>query len=239
MTKSCPPYLIIGGVPAKVLKMRFTPEEFEEHDHFLKKSKNMQINNKITLELQSETFKALRFPLAVMVVFIHSFNLLENNLPNWEHITGMDINAAIQILFSKVITSIAVPTFYLISGYFFFYKVTNFDFLTYKRKLEKRVHTLLNPYLLWNVLPILWTILKIIAAFFVKGKPLSNILLYLQGSQGVRMFWDCSVWGFNTTNWLGYPTPPHRSVFIFSVVFERSNGCSFVNTNYILFYKTI
>lgn len=27
VTKSCPPYSIIGGVPAKVLKMRFTPEE--------------------------------------------------------------------------------------------------------------------------------------------------------------------------------------------------------------------
>lgn len=39
VTKSCPPYSIIGGVPAKVLKMRFTPEEFEEHEHFLKKIK--------------------------------------------------------------------------------------------------------------------------------------------------------------------------------------------------------
>lgn len=39
VTKSCPPYLIIGGVPTKVLKMRFTPEEFEKHDHFLKKIK--------------------------------------------------------------------------------------------------------------------------------------------------------------------------------------------------------
>lgn len=32
VTRSCPPYSIIGGVPAKVLKMRFTPEEIEEHE---------------------------------------------------------------------------------------------------------------------------------------------------------------------------------------------------------------
>lgn len=32
VTKSCPPYSIIGGVPAKVLKMRFTPEEIKEHE---------------------------------------------------------------------------------------------------------------------------------------------------------------------------------------------------------------
>ena len=32
VTRSCPPYSIIGGVPAKVLKMRFTPAEIEEHE---------------------------------------------------------------------------------------------------------------------------------------------------------------------------------------------------------------
>ena len=32
VTKSCPPYSIIGGVPAKVLKNRFTPEEMKLHE---------------------------------------------------------------------------------------------------------------------------------------------------------------------------------------------------------------
>ena len=31
VTKSCAPYSIIGGVPAKILKMRFTTDEIEEH----------------------------------------------------------------------------------------------------------------------------------------------------------------------------------------------------------------
>lgn len=35
VTKSCPPYSIIGGVPARVLKMRFTPEEIERHEKLL------------------------------------------------------------------------------------------------------------------------------------------------------------------------------------------------------------
>lgn len=34
-TKSFPPYSIIGGVPAKVLKMRFTPAEIEKHERIL------------------------------------------------------------------------------------------------------------------------------------------------------------------------------------------------------------
>lgn len=39
VTKSCPPYSIIGGIPAKVLKMRFTPEQIIEHEKMI--SSNM------------------------------------------------------------------------------------------------------------------------------------------------------------------------------------------------------
>lgn len=35
VTKSCPPYSIIGGVPAKILKYRFTTEEALEHERIL------------------------------------------------------------------------------------------------------------------------------------------------------------------------------------------------------------
>lgn len=35
VTKSCDPYSIIGGVPAKLIKMRFTPEEIIKHEETL------------------------------------------------------------------------------------------------------------------------------------------------------------------------------------------------------------
>lgn len=35
VTKSCPPYSIVGGVPAKVLKYRFSPEQIIEHERAL------------------------------------------------------------------------------------------------------------------------------------------------------------------------------------------------------------
>ncbi len=35
VNKSTPRYSIVGGVPAKVLKMRFTPEQIKEHEAIL------------------------------------------------------------------------------------------------------------------------------------------------------------------------------------------------------------
>lgn len=35
VTKSCPPYSIIGGVPAKVIRTRFTPEQIKQHEEML------------------------------------------------------------------------------------------------------------------------------------------------------------------------------------------------------------
>ena len=37
VTKSFPPYSIFGGVPANLQKMRFTPEQIEEHERKLNK----------------------------------------------------------------------------------------------------------------------------------------------------------------------------------------------------------
>lgn len=40
VTKSCPPYSIIGGIPAKVLKMRFTSEKIEQHERIIRTSES-------------------------------------------------------------------------------------------------------------------------------------------------------------------------------------------------------
>ena len=37
VTRSCPPYSIIGGVPAKIIRARFTDEEIVEHERILGK----------------------------------------------------------------------------------------------------------------------------------------------------------------------------------------------------------
>ena len=100
-------------------------------------------------ELLSKTISYLRFPLIVGVVFIHN-KMGEINIQGktidydaWPWLTHtMDF-------FSSVLPTIAVPLFFFISGFLFFYKV-DFSKVVYKKKLKSRSKTLLVPYLIWN-----------------------------------------------------------------------------------------
>jgi peptidoglycan/LPS O-acetylase OafA/YrhL len=61
--------------------------------------------------------------------------------------------STLQNLISNGIARIAVPLFYLISGYLFFINF-NGSFSQYRLKLKSRLSTLLIPYLIWNLLAI-------------------------------------------------------------------------------------
>lgn len=115
--------------------------------------------------LTSSTISALRFPLTVGVVFIH-FNVLSDNLAvrgtgNAEHFPTWLV--CMFNLFSEVLPRIAVPLFFIISGYLFFR--SGFMIRTYTDKLRRRVRTLLVPYILWNLLYLIRTAFRDIPAF--------------------------------------------------------------------------
>lgn len=66
----------------------------------------------------SETIKFLRFPLAVMVVYIHSFGQpTDVDLLNidWTAFNFSDLYNIIRITISRIISHCAVPIFFLIS----------------------------------------------------------------------------------------------------------------------------
>ena len=53
-------------------------------------------------------------------------------------------------IIAEEIARVAVPLFFVISGYLFFYN-TDLNLKSYKTKLIKRFHSLLIPYILWNI----------------------------------------------------------------------------------------
>ena len=113
--------------------------------------------------LQSKTIDWLRFPLIVMVVFIHNPGL--GDIPDPVELCGENSLSAIDYLnllrisFSSVLPRIAVPAFFLISGCLFFARVRAWDNSVYRRKLQKRFATLLIPYVLWNFIHLIFPII--------------------------------------------------------------------------------
>ncbi len=67
--------------------------------------------------------------------------------------------------FISQITDVAVPTFFVLSGFLLF---KGLDKTTLKRKLVSRIFTLLIPYVIWNILGYFWAFLTTNLPFIAK-----------------------------------------------------------------------
>lgn len=172
--------------------MRYPPFMISNTPPFLKKT--------------SRAIELLRFPLAVMVVFIHSygqpkgFNLTElQTLP----ITATDICDYIRICLSLVLPNVAVPAFFLISGYLFFLNIDKLDYGVYKAKIKKRINTLFVPYVLWNIIAVLTTLLiKSIEAIKHQKNLMSIFLDFFDKNGYLHILWDSHLMNDSYPNWL-------------------------------------
>ncbi len=105
--------------------------------------RNVTFMSKNNEKLLSDTISWLRFPLIVLVVLIHV------PMGNWE---GAPIASLIcEWGIQKGIATVAVPLFFLISGFLYFYKVKTWTIEVYEKKSLARVKTLLVPFLVWSI----------------------------------------------------------------------------------------
>lgn len=94
-------------------------------------------------DLQSRTVDWLRYPLMLLILMCHSNSPLINELPQ----TGV---SACCYCITITVARVAVPLFFIFSGYYFFRKPDTFNRTVYSSKIRKRALTLLVPYLFWN-----------------------------------------------------------------------------------------
>lgn len=154
----------------------------------------------------SESINMLRFPLAVLVVFVHSFGEeLNVGVPCEMTLSGEMVYEYIRIMCSKVIAHGAVPAFFFISGFLFFLKVTEFKKCLYVEKLKKRLHSLAVPYVSWILLYLCYIFSFKIGGVLLHGKPWSEFIDYLDEKGWIYIFWDSNVWD-ERTNWFGWET---------------------------------
>ena len=97
----------------------------------------------------SEKLKIISFIAMILVVFLHSYNLTEKYNPDSLNLID-GYNAFIQFFLSQGIARVAVPIFFIISGYLFFINL-NFKFQEFIIKYKKRGRSLLLPYLFWSI----------------------------------------------------------------------------------------
>lgn len=153
-------------------------------------------------EQDSVVISSIRFPLAVMVVAIHSYISIEG----WEYTNissqglGSNIAAFVMITISQVFCHIAVPTFFLISGYLFFSNFAIGDKDIWQKKLVGRVKSLVIPYFLWILIYILFLIAKDYHNVMTNG-----LLNWLSEKGGWNMLWSSNCWNLDRTDIFGLP----------------------------------
>lgn len=106
--------------------------------------------NGINNTSQYDIIRQLRFPMIVLVTYAHSyghvaedFSLLSSDWNTYEFL---------KLLISQTLVKVAVPVFFIMSGYLFFSNVKEWNQAVYREKMLRRVKTLLIPYLVWNLL---------------------------------------------------------------------------------------
>lgn len=135
---------------------------------------------------QYESIEVLRFPLIVLVVFVHIFGKTIN--PVHLSFLGQDVYTLICEIISHNIGRIAVPCFFLFSGFFFFLKITSFTGTQYLRQIKKRWSTLGIPFIIWNALFVVAILLKNFL-FSKIGLSFDDRLDYLKTASLFKIFW--------------------------------------------------
>lgn len=105
---------------------------------------------------QSQVINSLRFPAVLLVIASHCVITTRNQaLPFALDAENLFLSLE-QLWLSFGPTAVAL--FALVTGYFYFYKVTSYPLNDYITAQRKRIKSLLLPYILWNLLAIalLW-----------------------------------------------------------------------------------
>ena len=147
-------------------------------------------------------FDFLRFPLIVGVVIIHCYSeRVDVSLIDWTNPSLDLFGLAFRIGVAHVLCCLAVPLFFLFSGYLFFANLENWDFQRYREKLKRRAKTILLPFLLWNTIAIF---LALIWHAIHNGA--AGIHDFLIQNGGLRLYWNCRVWDVQRLSLFGEAT---------------------------------
>lgn len=163
-------------------------------------------------EIDSKVSTTVRLPLALMVIFIHSLGTPHSYTIvdiDWAQFNGIDLFNLFRTFISRILCQIAVPAFYILSGYYFFFsvesKICRSGFWNvFIQKFRRRFFTLFIPYVIWNLIYVAWTLkFSIIDICFHHGS-VSQLIQFFGDNGGIlKMLWCSSSWDRGYADILG------------------------------------
>ncbi len=165
----------------------------------------MSEKDELLHKAQSETINLLRFPMAVLVILIHT----DWYYASWHSEIKLTSGEGICFLIGYILRTcaeISVPTFFLFSGFLFFNNFRDFTWNGYKNKIKSRFKTLIIPYIVWNV--VVYTVAvsnKITTYFTSKEESWDKISNYII-ENNIHFLWDINHWGDTTHPWMWWTT---------------------------------
>lgn len=152
----------------------------------------------------SGTISLLRLPLALGIIFIHlNLNVSGTDI-RWASFSSIDAYRLVACVVTNETANLAVPLFFIISGFLFFsghndssrFKTTACFF---KARFARRLKSLLWPYMLFNLL----AIIGLLSLHVSQGHTLASAInTYFGGTKWLHAFWDIHTTG-TSTNILG------------------------------------
>ena len=101
----------------------------------------------------------------------------------------------------SVVCGVAVPTFFIISGFLFFRNFDKWDWRLFRDKVRRRVSTLLLPYLLWNTVSF-----ALVTSARLRHEGVFDAVEVLGGGI-LHIFWDSNQHASETVGILGQMLP--------------------------------
>lgn len=134
-----------------------------------------------------KTIEWLRFFCAFAVVLLHAVGPpLFNGVISYKN----GIYDIIRITFSEGICRVAVPVFFVISGNLFYVKLENWNKTIWIDKIKKRIRTLFVPYLIWNILALVFLLLSLYPRSILKGDAIPDLKIWFYSIGGICSLWD-------------------------------------------------
>lgn len=142
--------------------------------------------------LRTQSLDLLRFPLAIIIVVIHTFSINDLTIRGAVlPLKSMPVFVELNYWIDGFLRGQSVPVYYFISGFVFFLGVT----LTkekYCNKLQNRVHTLLIPYIIWNIVAVGFTLLKRTPALSSFFPATSQTSVVITPFRLLNVFWNAT-----------------------------------------------